>query len=145
MVRARGPARNRVSVFQGGLFHAIHDPGELGFRLLVGSAGGRRLDGFAERESRAHNRSGIVLLDAGTGGFLLRKDILLVLLAVQVVVESVFAKVRLCTSIEALFKLGSGSSGGGRGLVREDLFRKDLGGERGKRGDAAFQIVATRL
>jgi hypothetical protein len=37
---------------------------------------------------------------------------------------------------------GSASGGGsGRGLVGEDLFGKDFGGERGKRGDSSLEVV----
>lgn len=95
--------------------------------------------GLAQTESGAHDgaRDGGGVVEAGPC------DVGPVLLAVEVVVVGILAVVSLLAGAAGFLERGSGGGGGGRGLVGQDLFGEDLGGERRQRGDAALEVVAT--
>lgn len=141
-LRGSRPCRS-VGGFQFGVLQSIDNLRE----ILLGIAIQRSLrvdcrrHRLAQRECGAHDgardRGGIV--EAGLC------HIGLVLGAVEVVVVGIFAVVVLLASGADLFERGFGGSGGGGGLVGKDLVGEDFRGERGERGNATLEVVATGL
>jgi hypothetical protein len=65
-----------------------------------------------------------------------------VLLAVEVIIVGILAKVRLLANGARLFERGFCSRGSCCRLVRKDLLGEDLRGKGRQRGNAALQVVA---
>ena len=63
--------------------------------------------------------------------------------AVQVVVVGILAEVRLLADLTGLLERRFCGSGGSGSLIGKDLLGKDFGRERGKRGNATLEVVAT--